>query len=137
MISEKEPGPETMILCDTDIFIEAFKNNTSATGLLRRIGFQNVALSAISLMELYFGALNKRELAKIKSSLQRLEIVNLDNEITEKAINLIEKYAKSHGLHIPDALIAATAICQRMELLTYNVKDFKFIKGLNLYNPSE
>jgi len=126
-----------MILCDTDIFIEAFKNNTSATGLLRRIGFQHVALSAITLMELYFGALNKRELAKIKNRLQRLEIVNLDNEITEKAINLIEKYAKSHGLHIPDALIAATAICQRMELLTYNVKDFKFIKGLNLYNPSE
>jgi len=41
-----------MILCDTDIFIEAFKNNTSATDLLRRIGFQNIALSAITLMEL-------------------------------------------------------------------------------------
>ena len=123
-----------MILCDTDIFIEAFKNNTLATGSLRRIGFQNIALSAISLMELYFGALNKRELAKIKSRLLKLEIINLDQKITETAINMIERYAKSHGLHIPDALIAATAICRGMQLLTYNVKDFKFVEGITIYS---
>ena len=123
-----------MILCDTDIFIEAFKNNTLATGSLRRIGFQNIALSAITLMELYFGALNKRELVKIKSRLQKLEIINLDQKITETAINVIERYAKSHGLHIPDALIAATAICRGMQLLTYNVKDFKFVEGIRLYS---
>jgi len=123
-----------MILCDTDIFIEAFKNNTLATGSLRRIGFQNIALSAITLMELYFGALNKRELAKIKSRLQKLEIINLDQKITETAINMIERYAKSHGLHIPDALIVATAICRGMQLLTYNVKDFKFVEGIRLYS---
>ena len=123
-----------MILCDTDIFIEAFKNNTLATDSLRRIGFQNIALSAITLMELYFGALNKRELAKIKSRLQKLEIINLDQKITETAINMIERYAKSHGLHIPDALIAATAICRGMQLLTYNVKDFKFVEGITIYS---
>jgi hypothetical protein len=55
-----------MILCDTNIFIEAFKNNPSATETLKGIGFQNISLSAVTLMELYFGALNKRELAKIK-----------------------------------------------------------------------
>ncbi len=123
-----------MILCDTDIFIEAFKNNALATGLLSRIGFQNIALSAITLMELYFGALNKRELAKIKSRLQKLEIINLDQKISETAINMIERYAKSHGLHIPDALIAATAICRGMQLLTYNVKDFKFVEEIRLYS---
>ena len=123
-----------MILCDTDIFIEAFKNNTLATGSLRRIGFQNIALSAITLMELYFGALNKREFARIKSRLQKLEIINLDQKITETAINVIERYAKSHGLQIPDALIAATAICRGMQLLTYNVKDFKFVEGIRLYS---
>ena len=123
-----------MVLCDTDIFVEALKNNKSVTGLLGHIGFQNIALSAITLMELYFGALNKRELAKIKSRMQRLEIVNLDNEITETAIIMIEKYSKSHALHIPDALIASTSICRGVELLTYNVKDFKFIEGIKLYS---
>jgi len=41
-----------MILCDTDIFIEALKNNSRAIGSLRNIGFENIALSAITLMEL-------------------------------------------------------------------------------------
>jgi predicted nucleic acid-binding protein len=125
-----------MVLCDTDIFIEAFKNSTLATDLLGRIGFDNIALSAITLMELYFGALNKRELFKIKSRLQKLEVVDLDKEITGAAVNLVEKYAKSHGLHIPDALIASTAICSGMELLTFNLKDFKFIEGIKLYSKA-
>ena len=48
--------------------------------------------------------------------------------MTADAVNMIEKYAKSHGLHIPDALIASTAMCSGMELLTFNLKDFKFIE---------
>ncbi len=123
-----------MILCDTNIFIEALKNNPSATDLLRRIGFQNISLSAVTLMELYFGAFNKKELSRIKNQLQHLEIMDLDKKITKIAINLIENYAKSHGLHIPDALIAATSICYRMELLTYNIKDFIFIEGIRLFS---
>ncbi len=123
-----------MILCDTNIFIEALKNNPTATDLLRRIGFQNIAMSAVTLMELYFGAFNKKELSMIKNRLQHLEIIDLNNKITKIAINLIEKYAKSHGLQIPDALIAATSICYRMELLTYNIKDFIFIEGIKLFS---
>ena len=123
-----------MVLCDTDILVEALKNNITVTDLLARIGFQNIALSAVTLMELYFGALNKRELANIKSGMQRLHIVNMDNKTTETAIALIEKYAKSHGLRIPDAMIASTAICSGMELLTNNVKDFRFIEGIKLHS---
>jgi len=122
-----------MILCDTDIFIEALKNNSRAIESLRKIGFENIALSAITLMELYFGAVSKQELTKIKNRLQQLRIIHINKEISEAATKLIEKYAKSHGLHIPDALIAATAICHRMELFTYNIKDFKFIESVRLY----
>jgi hypothetical protein len=39
-----------MVLCDTDIFIEAFKNRKVATDLFRRIGFDNIALSVINLV---------------------------------------------------------------------------------------
>jgi predicted nucleic acid-binding protein len=122
-----------MILCDTDIFIEALKNNSKAIESLRKIGFENIALSAITLMELYFGAVSKQELMKIKNRLQQLRIIHVNKEISETATKLIEKYAKSHGLRIPDALIAATSICHRMELLTYNIKDFKFIEDVRLY----
>lgn len=126
-----------MILCDTDIFIEALKNNRRAIDMLQHIGFENIALSAITVMELYFGAVNKRELTKIKNRLQKLRIFHVSQEICESALDLIERYAKSHSLHIPDALIAATAICQGIQLLTYNVKDFKFITDINLCYPDK
>jgi predicted nucleic acid-binding protein len=110
-----------MILCDTDVFIEAFKNNADTTALLRHIGFENMALSTITLMELYFGAFNKREMTKIKNRVERLKIYEINKEISDTALNLIEKYSKSHGLRIPDALIAATSICKGVDLLTYNL----------------
>lgn len=36
---------------------------------------------------------------------------------------------------IPDALIAAIAIANGLELFTYNKKDFDFIPELKLYRP--
>ena len=122
-----------MILCDTNVFIEAFKKNPSTMELLRQIGFHNIALSAITLMELYFGALNKNELTQIKSRLGSLSVINIDIKISKAATSLIEKYSKSHGLQIPDALIAATAISEQIDLFTYNLKDFRFIEGIKLY----
>jgi predicted nucleic acid-binding protein len=87
-------------------------------------------------MELFFGALNANELNKIKKYLSSLEIIQIDLLISEKAVGLIEKYSKSHHLQIPDSIIAATSLIYGMELLTYNVKDFKYIKHLRLYDYS-
>jgi len=41
------------------------------------------------------------------------------------AENFIIKFSKSHNLQIDDALIAATAIKTGIELITYNISDFK------------
>ena len=49
------------------------------------------------------------------------------------AIELIEQFRLSHGLLIPDAIIAATAISFNLKLFTYNRKDFFFIPGIRLY----
>ncbi len=38
---------------------------------------------------------------------------------------------------IPDAIIAATAISLQLDIFTYNIKDFSFIKELKLSNLSE
>ena len=120
------------ILCDTDVIIEYLKGNETTKKIFDKLERTNVALSAITLMELYYGALNKRELNKIKRALSEFNILPLNEEITEIAINLIEKYSKSHGLKIPDALIASTAIYYGISLWTYNIKDFRFIESLSL-----
>ncbi|GAB6163497.1 type II toxin-antitoxin system VapC family toxin [Desulfothermus naphthae] len=121
------------ILCDTDVIIEYLKGNETTKNILNNLENADIAVSAITLMELYYGALNKRELNKIKKALSEFSILPLNEEITEIAINLIEKYSKSHTLKIPDALIASTAICYDISLWTYNIRDFRFIEDLSLF----
>ena len=84
-------------------------------------------------MELYFGAINKKELNKIKKHLKALNIVHFDNDVSKMAVSMIESYSKSHGLQIPDAIIAATGLLYEMKLLTLNLKDFRYIAGLKLH----
>ena len=61
-----------MILCDTNILIEFYKNNLPLVQELRHIGSDQLAMSAITQAELYFGALNKTELRTIKRHLSIL-----------------------------------------------------------------
>jgi len=122
-----------MILCDTNVIIEILKGNEKTIKIIESIRLENIAISSVTVMELYFGALNKRELSKIKKHLKALNIVHFDNDISELAVSMIESYSKSHGLQIPDAIIAATALSFDMKLFTFNLKDFKYIDELNLY----
>jgi predicted nucleic acid-binding protein len=78
------------------------------------------------------GAFNKKEITIIKKAFSDFEIIEVSESISIKAKNLIEKYSKSHGLLIPDALIGATALELDLPLYTSNVKDFQFIPGITL-----
>ena len=121
-----------MILCDTDVIIETLKGDDKTIKIIERIGLENIAISSVTVMELYFGALNKRELNKIKKYLKALKVVHFDSTVSEMAVSMIESYSKSHGLQIPDAIIAATALSLEIKLFTLNLKDFRYIDGLKL-----
>ncbi len=122
-----------IILCDTNILIEFYKNNQDIIAELEKIGNKNIAISVITAGELVFGALNKKETQTIRKDIEHLILLNINDLISRKFIELMLKYSKSHGLAVPDALIAATAIVSNIKLYTLNVKDFRFIDGLNLY----
>ena len=92
-----------------------------------------LAISIITAGELYFGARDKRELGQIKKNLSLLHQIPLDTDTSESFLALLEKYALSHRLSVPDALIAATALSQNIPLYTLNLKDFQFIPDLKLH----
>jgi predicted nucleic acid-binding protein len=71
-------------------------------------------------MELIVGYRNKNELQKLESFLSKYILIDLDKKTFEKAVELLGKYRLSHGLLIPDALIASTAIINNFPLLTKN-----------------
>ncbi len=126
------------VICDTDVMIDFFDESQKrhvATKIIIEeiIGIDNIVISAITKMEMMLGAVNKVDLRKINKKLHRFNLALLNDDISIKAIELIDKYHLSHGLAMPDGLIASTAIITNLELFTYNVKDYKFIKELQLF----
>lgn len=124
---------EYMILCDTNILIEIYKGNTFIIDTVKKIGQEKIAVSDVTSAELYFGARNKEELRLIKKDMLKLINIPIDNNISNLAVSLVEKYVLSHKLSIPDALIAATALTHNIKLFTLNIKDFKYIDNIRLY----
>lgn len=120
-----------MILLDTNVLIEILKDNTKTQQTLAKLQAP-FSISSVTAMELIYGARNKRETQKLCQFLQLFDLVQVNESISATALQLITEYAKSHTLDIPDALIAATAIENNASLLTYNVKDFKYIPQLTL-----
>ena len=126
------------VICDTDVMIDYWdtlnpRHAKTKSILEDIITLDMIVLSAITKMELMLGATNKQELRKIDEKLHRFDIALINNDITSKAFILLHNHHLSHGLAIPDCIIAATAIIADLELFTYNTKDFKFLKELRLY----
>ncbi|MEA5425187.1 type II toxin-antitoxin system VapC family toxin [Arcicella lustrica] len=128
---EKKLG--IMVLCDTNIFISAFNGRQDTIDEMDKIGFENIVISSITLMELYQGMKNKTELVQMKKKIKYFDVIDIDAETSKLATTLIEKFKLSHGLQIPDAIIGATSVIHRIPLFTYNLKDFNFIPNLDLY----
>jgi hypothetical protein len=83
-------------------------------------------------MELIVGARDKRDLATIDGFLSLYPVVPLSDSIGTEAYRLLKTYAKSHGLHVFDSLVAATAM---EKALTLNQKHYQMIEGLQLEVP--
>ena len=87
----------------------------------------------ITKAELFHGARDKQEPAKIERQLSACRCYGLNDAISALFIKLMSRYSLSHKVSIPDMLIAATIMIHKIELYTLNTKDFKFIPELNLY----
>ncbi len=123
-----------LILCDTNIFISWFAGRIDTINTLESIGLDNILIPSISTMELIQGIRNKREQTEFREKLKKYHIIHFSETTSRLAIELMEKYKLSHGLLIPDAIIAATAITYDLKLFTYNIKDFIFISGIRLFS---
>jgi predicted nucleic acid-binding protein len=81
-------------------------------------------------MELIIGARSKRDQKVIEKFISLYAIKELSEPTGRDAHQRLKQYAKSHGLTLADALIAATAIVGDLILVSRNDKHFQPIKGL-------
>lgn len=123
----------SLVICDTNIFISLFRQMPDTIAELKAIGDANVLIPSVSVMELYRGMENKKELSAMNTRIKGYNIIHFNQTLSEKAIELVHLHKLSHNLQIPDAIIGAMSIVYELPLLTYNKKDFKFMKGIYLY----
>lgn len=126
------------MIFDTDVLIWALRGNPGAARAIDSAPDRR--LSVVSFMELLQGSRSKREADQIRQSLLKLQFafVPLSERIGSTAADLVEQHAFSHGIHVADALIAATALQSNQPLCTANTKHFRPISGLWLtaFRPS-
>ena len=121
------------ILIDSDILIDVARQVPTAVNYLKdKEKTNNLEISVITEMELIVGCRNKKELHILQKFLGRFRIIQIQDKVSSLAADLVRQYRLSHGLLIPDALIAATAVTEGISLATRNKKDYRFIDGLKL-----
>jgi predicted nucleic acid-binding protein len=121
-------------LLDSDVLIDISRNTAAAIDYVDALPATWV-ISQVSAMELLVGARDKREVAYLDAFLSSYPIVPLSDSVGKRAYRLLMNFAKSHGLHVFDSLIAATALEQRLTLVTRNRRHFAMIDELILQVP--
>lgn len=122
-----------MVLVDSDILIQYSRRDDKAAVWLDRTSENTeLVISVITQIELIIGSRDRTHLSEVRKFLSQFEILQIDEEISQLAAALIAKYCLSHRLQLPDAMIAATALVNEIDLATINRKDFRFIEGLAL-----
>ena len=119
-------------LIDTNIFIAVLKGDAKLKLFIENLA---CALDMTVYAELIQGSKNKSEVIKIEKYLTRFDLIHFNAEISQRTLELIRTYSKSHNLMFGDAIIAGTCLEKDLTLLTYNIKDFRFIDGLKLRTP--
>ncbi len=126
-----------MVILDTNIIIDHLRqsqrNDTLLMQIAKKISKENLALSVVSVQELYEGK-STREKEKeeyLLATITPLKILSYTYEIAQLAGEIAREHKKP--IELADAAIAATAIVNGAELFTLDRDDFKDIRDLELF----
>jgi predicted nucleic acid-binding protein len=128
-----------MYLLDTDTIVYLLKGHPEVR---RNLGLHTddvVGTSAVTLMELYYGAFKSQQvasnLARIRALEKTVKIWDLGRE-TAEVFGLLKAELERDGNRLDDLdlAIAACALSCQLTLVTNNVTHFSRVRGLRLEN---
>lgn len=126
-----------MVILDTNIIIDQIRQrpgkSTVLKSLLKRVGHKSLAISSVSIQELYTGQSTRHPHNKgiLLQTLKVIKVFSLTPSIARITGELMRD--STGKLQFADAAIAATALYHQAELATLNTKDFSEIPHLKLF----
>jgi hypothetical protein len=120
---------QTPCLVDTDVLVDFLRGHPKAVALVQSHA-KRIILSSIVTAELYAGVKGEGELAALDRSVRLFRVVPVSPEIARTGGLYSRDYAKSHGIGLADAIVAATADAEAADVKTLNVKHYPMIEGL-------
>lgn len=113
-------------LVDTDVLVDHLRNAVRVP-----VPPAESAYSTITRAELYAG--QEADERVIDTLLSAFEELPVDREVAEAAARI----RRAAQVALPDAIIAASAIADRRQLVTRNVRHFRSVRGLRIYRRGQ
>ncbi|MFH1022920.1 MAG: type II toxin-antitoxin system VapC family toxin [Planctomycetota bacterium] len=117
------------VLVDTDVMVDFLRGYPKAVALVQAQS-SRIILSSIVVAELYAGVRGDEELNALDGLVHLFRIVPVSPELARTAGLYKSEYAKSHGVGLADAIIAATAQAENADLITLNARHYPMISRL-------
>ena len=117
------------VLFDTNVVIDFLRGTDAAISLLQLLQAPP-AVCAVTVTEIFAGLKNRKEERNAEAFFADTQVFPLGSEIAQRAGVFVRLYGGSHGIDIPDALIAATAEHHGLKLATLNTKHFPMLPKL-------
>jgi tRNA(fMet)-specific endonuclease VapC len=120
------------VIVDTDVLIKAYRDDVIKIRNLKLLK-NNYCISVISAMELIAGSNNLKQLASFNKILKVYSILQLNENVSQRAFQMYKNYILLHKPGLPDSFIAASALEHNLLIYTDNKKHYDFIEGIKFY----
>ncbi len=117
------------LLIDSCVLIDISRGNTDALDYLETLD-DGIGISVLSLVEVLRGVKNKKEEQYLQELFASINQYDITPQVALKATEYLNQYQKSHNIGAMDAMIAATAEVEGLELVTMNLKHFPMFADL-------
>jgi tRNA(fMet)-specific endonuclease VapC len=130
----------SLLLIDTDIASFIFKGSSYADPYLPLLSKQELALSFMTVAELFQWAILRqwgdRRLSQLEQYLSNYLVIPVDQPLCREWAKVrSDRQSAGRPISSQDAWIAATALRHDLPLVTHNSKDFVGVSNLRLITP--
>lgn len=128
---------DAKLLVDTNIVSYVMKDHPLAQAYAKHLEGRLLAISFITVGELYYGAekdnWGEKKRKRLETTLRNFVVIPYDHEVARCYAQLVaERNRTGRPINFNDAWIAACAIRHGIPLVTHNARDFGGISSLDV-----